>query len=280
MRDRAFLTLLRLLPKSALSSAVGLASRAPAPRSVHRLAMRTFAWKFRVDLEEAELPLSAYGTFAQFFTRRLRPGARPIDLREGVLVSPVDGVVSQLGEVEAGECLQAKGIRFSVERLLDDEEEASQFEGGAFATFYLSPRDYHRIHAPLEGAIQGYTYLPGQLWPVSPVSVRSKRALFCLNERLVTYFATPAGRMALVAVGATCVARIRASYDQLLTHQGGPRSRRRYSAPIPVAKGEEIGQFEMGSTVILLFQRGRARWDSGLSPGAPVRLGRRIGEIA
>ncbi len=279
MRDQTFMTLMRLLPKSALSTAVGMATRLPAPSPLHRAAMRAFAKRYRVEVDEAELPLTSYERFADFFTRKLKPGARPIEPGEKVLVSPVDGAVSQIGYTERGECIQAKGISYPIEKLLGDAEAARPFIGGAFATLYLSPRDYHRIHTGLSGKITGYAYIPGQFWPVNPASVRSLDALFCVNERLITYLDTPAGRCASVAVGATCVARIRATYDALLTHQGAPGKVHTYEQPIPVRKGDEIGVFEMGSTVILLFEPGRVRWDSRLGPESVVRMGQKIGEV-
>lgn len=279
MRDSTFMTLMKLLPKSALSSVVGRATRARAPASLHRMAMKAFARRYRVDLEEAEHAFDGYPTFAEFFARKLKPGLRPVDAGEKVLVSPVDGAVSQAGYAEKDQCLQAKGINFPLGKLLGDEASAHAFAGGAFATLYLSPRDYHRIHAPLSGQILGYSYLPGEFWPVNPVSVRTKNALFCLNERLVTFMMTPAGLMALIAVGATCVSRIHASYDQLITHTGQPGRVHRYDKPIDVKKGDEVGLFEMGSTVILLFAPGKVKWDASLLAESTVRMGKRIGEV-
>ncbi|MBX5482083.1 MAG: phosphatidylserine decarboxylase [Myxococcaceae bacterium] len=278
MRDETFMTLMRLLPKSALSSAVGVATRLPAPRPLHRLAIRSFAKRFNVDVEEAELELDSYPTFAQFFTRRLKPGARPIDTSPHAVVSPVDGVVSQLGYSENGECLQAKGICYPVDRLLADAELAKPFHGGAYMTIYLSPRDYHRIHAPIEGRVEAYSYIPGEFWPVNPASVKLKDQLFCVNERLTSYLSTPAGRVAVVKVGATCVSRIRAAYDDVVTHTGGRAKTHRYAQPIELGRGDELGVFEMGSTVILLFEHGRVRWDEGIAEGTKVRMGQRIGE--
>jgi phosphatidylserine decarboxylase len=279
MLDQAFLSLMRLLPKSALSTAVGAATRAPVPAAVHQLAIQAFAAAFRISVEEAEQGLGKYPTFGEFFTRKLKPGVRPIDPDERVVVSPVDAKVSQAGVAEQGRCVQAKGISYSISELLQDPAEAAAFEGGSYATLYLSPRDYHRIHAPLSGKIEGYRYLPGAFWPVSPRSVRAQKALFCLNERLVTYLSTSAGKLAVVAVGATCVARIRASYDSVVTHSGGQAEALQYAAPIAVNKGDELGVFEMGSTVILLSQPGRLTWDASLAAGATVQVGRRIGAL-
>lgn len=278
MDDRTFMTLMRLLPKSALSSAVGRATRLQAPRALHQAAMRAFARAYDVPLDEAERPIEGYDTFAEFFARALKPGLRPVAEGEQIVASPVDGAVSQAGYLERGQAVQAKGISFPVAKLLGDEERARPFEdGGAFATLYLAPRDYHRIHAPIAGQIEGYRYLPGEFWPVNRRSVREKEALFCLNERLITFLATPVGRCAVVKVGATCVSRIRASYDEVVTHERQPRSERWYAPTRAITKGAEMGRFEMGSTVILLFEPGRVKWDERLVPDAVVRMGERIG---
>lgn len=279
MRDQTFMAMMRLLPRSALSAAVGKATRAKVPSALHRAFMRFFVRRYRVDLDEAEHGLEGYRTFGEFFTRRLKPGLRPVEEGERVVVSPVDGAVSQAGTLDRDQCVQAKGICFPVGKLLGDDLSAHAFQGGSFATLYLAPRDYHRIHAPLGGKVLGYSYLPGEFWPVNPISVRNVEALFCVNERLITWMDTPAGLCAVVAVGATCVARIHAAYDQIVTHSGQPARIHRYQEPIPVEKGGELGMFEMGSTVILLFAAGKVRWDEWLQPEAVLRMGRRIGEV-
>ncbi|MDC0707507.1 archaetidylserine decarboxylase [Stigmatella sp. ncwal1] len=280
MNEQNFMKLMQLLPKSALSSAVGLATRLPAPAPVHRAAMKAFARAYNVDMAEAEHSFERYSTFAEFFTRGLKPGLRPVDGGEKVVVSPVDGRVSQVGYSEHGRCLQAKGIEYTVDELLGDKAAAAPFHGGAWTTLYLSPRDYHRIHAPLAGTITGYAYIPGEFWPVNPASVKNKQSLFCVNERLVTYLDTVAGKCAVVKVGATCVSRIKAAYDEVLTHTGQPGKVHRYGTSLPVEKAGELGRFEMGSTVILLFEPKRVTWDESLQPETVVRLGKRIGEIA
>lgn len=279
MNEQTFMKLMHILPKSMLSTVVGLATRLPVPAPVHRLAMKRFTRAYNVDLSEAEHGLEHYPTFAQFFTRGLKAGSRPIEGGDDVVVSPVDGAVSQVGYSENGHCLQAKGITYSVEQLLGDAQAATPFHGGAWTTLYLSPRDYHRIHAPLKGEVEGYAYVPGEFWPVNPASVKNKQALFCVNERLITYLKTPAGRCAVVKVGATCVSRIKASYDDVLTHAGKPGKVHRYPVALPVEKGAELGRFEMGSTVILLFEKGRVEWDASLQPESVVRFGRRIGRV-
>jgi phosphatidylserine decarboxylase len=197
-----------------------------------------------------------------------------------VVVSPVDAVVSECGVAAGGKLVQAKGIAYTVAALLGgDEALARRLEGGAYATLYLSPKDYHRIHFPLGGAVTGWRYVPGRLWPVNPASVRTVPGLFTVNERLVTVMETPVGACAAVAVGATVVGRVRASYDVAVpvTNLRGARAAARdYPAPIPVEKGAELGAFEMGSTVILLLEPGRA--SLRLAAGQRVQMGEAIGE--
>ncbi|HYQ82233.1 MAG TPA: archaetidylserine decarboxylase [Anaeromyxobacteraceae bacterium] len=277
MNDRAFIAAMRLLPKNALSRAVGAATRWRLG-ALGRAGMRAFAARYRVDLSECQ-DLSAFATFGEFFARPLKPGSRPIAPGDEVVASPVDGAVSEVGIAEGGRLIQAKGLDYRAGDLLGDQPLAARLAGGAFATLYLSPRDYHRIHFPLGGRVVGWRYLPGRLWPVNPASVRTVAGLFAVNERLVTVLDTPLGRCAVVAVGATVVGRVRAFYDPevpFTNSGGGPRSRD-YPSPIPVEKGQELGCFEMGSTVILLFEPGRVALSPQLAPGATVRVGEAIG---
>jgi phosphatidylserine decarboxylase len=282
MNDRLLISALRLLPKNALSRAAGALTRWRAPAPVRVAAMKAFARRYRIDLSECA-DLDDYRTFGEFFARPLRPGLRPIAPGERVIVSPVDAVVSEAGIAAGGRLVQAKGIDYTAEALLADGELARRLEGGAYATLYLAPSDYHRIHFPLGGRIAGWRYVPGKLWPVNPASVRTVPGLFAANERLVTVLDTLLGRCAVVAVGATVVGRVRAYYDPSVPHtnqpDGAPR-RRDYETPIPVEKGQELGAFEMGSTVILLLEPGRARLAPRLVPGARVRVGEEIGGAA
>ena len=277
MNDRAYITLLKMLPKASLSRAVGIATRLPAPARLHQVATQAFSRAYGVDLGEAERPLQDYPTFGAFFTRRLKDGARPLALGDDTVLSPVDGAVSEVGVATGGRLVQAKGLDYTLAALLADSEKAERFIGGAFATLYLSPRDYHRVHSPLSGRITGYAYVPGSFWPVNPASVRNVPHLFASNERLVTFLDTELGHIALVMVGATCVGRIRASYDDVVTHQGRAGSRVSYAAPQPIARGGELGMFEMGSTVILVFEPGKVSLDPSLAAGARVRVGQAIG---
>jgi phosphatidylserine decarboxylase len=279
MSDRIFIGALRLLPKNALSRLAGAATRWRAPPGLLRRAMRAFAARYRIDLS-ASPPLETYATFGEFFARPLLPGLRPIAPGEGVVVSPVDGVVSEVGLAERGRLIQAKGIDYTASALLGDEGLARRLEGGAWATIYLSPRDYHRIHFPLGGRVVGWRYVPGRLWPVNPASVRTVPGLFTVNERLVTVLETPLGACAVVAVGATVVGRVRASFDPAVPVTNLRRARmaaRTYQAPLQVEKGQELGAFEMGSTVILLFEPGRVKLDGRLAATVALRVGEAIG---
>jgi len=269
--------LLHLLPKNTLSRAVGAACRASAPRPVVRAAIRAFARKYGVDASEAERPIEEYPTFTEFFTRRLKPGARVIAPGDRLPVSPVDGTVGELGEIVDSRLYQAKGKHYTLAELIGGpaaEEDGRRFAGGAFCTIYLAPYDYHRIHAPLAGAITGYVNMPGQLWPVNPLGLRNVDKLFCVNERLSTFLDTARGPCGVVAVGATNVGRIRALYDDVTTNARRTRRavRRIYERPIPVAKGAELAVFEMGSTVVVLFAAG-VKLAAHLRPGARIRLG-------
>jgi phosphatidylserine decarboxylase len=228
MNDALFVAALRLLPKNALSRAAGALTAWRAPPPVLHLG------------ECGEL--SSFATFGEFFARPLRPGLRPIAPGASVVVSPVDAVVSECGVADEGRLVQAKGIDYTVGALLGDEALAPRFAGGAYATLYLSPRDYHRIHFPLGGGVAGWRYVPGRLWPVNPASVRTVKGLFTVNERLVTLLDSPLGRVAIVAVGATVVGRVRAYYDPACpwtNRRGGQAAARDYETPIQVEKGAE-----------------------------------------
>ena len=273
-------TSLKLLPRNTLSRALGAACRIPAPRPVMRAVIRRFARRYGVDAAEAERAIEEYLTFTEFFTRRLKPGARPIAPGEGVPVSPVDGTVGEVGEIVDGRLLQAKGKHYTLAELFGGpraEDDARRFAGGSFVTIYLAPCDYHRIHAPLGGSITGYVNVPGTLWPVNSIGVRNVERLFCVNERLTTFLETPRGPCAVVAVGAMNVGRIRAVYDDVVTNARRTRAvqRKEYGKPIPVEKGAELAIFEMGSTVVAVFAPGM-KVAADVVPGRAIRLGERL----
>ncbi|MBE2185365.1 MAG: phosphatidylserine decarboxylase [Rhodothermales bacterium] len=273
---RLFAALQRIVPQHTLSRLVGRLAASENP-AVRLPLVRAFARAYGVNLAEAERSdLAAYRSFNDFFTRALRPGARPIDPDPASVVSPADGAVSQSGTISDGQMLQAKGIRYAFAELVDVCARPS-FEGGAFATVYLSPSDYHRVHLPVAGRLVRSVAIPGKLFSVNAATEREVPGLFAVNERLVLEFETELGRMLVVLVGAMIVASIE-------TVWGGPPSPYRHKQvqthDLPFEKGAEIGRFLLGSTVIVVFEHGRIRLGDDLVPGAVVRMGQKIGQVA
>ncbi|WP_407443121.1 archaetidylserine decarboxylase [Fibrobacter sp.] len=258
--NNAFYVFMKLLPKNAASRAFGVFTRLRI-QPFSRLARTAFAKYYKLNMGEAEFPLSHYRNIGELFIRRLKPGMRPI--ADAEIVSPVDGVLSQTATFDGKqELIQAKGKTYLLKDLLRDEEMAKRFEGGAFATIYLAPFNYHRIHSPVKGELVDATYCPGTLWPVNVGSVERVEGLFCINERLTSRIRLEDGSEILVVkVGATNVGRIGVEYsDDLLTNAGKiPRSGRRMDwnpdHKITFEKGGELGRFEMGSTVILVVDK-------------------------
>lgn len=282
-RWRAVLALLRRLPKAGLSRSLGRLADLPLPERLRRPVLGTFARAVGADPAEAEHPLEAYGSLNAFFVRRLRPGARRWPRDPTLVASPVDGIVGELGRVEEGRLIQAKGRDYRAEDLLADGTEAGDVDGGHFLTLYLAPRHYHRIHAPVGGAIVHARHVPGSLFPVNEPSVRHVENLFARNERLLCHIHGALGRTTVVAVGAYNVGRISATFDPAWTGEEEGRwvtnrtaelpPERSYDPPLDVERGEEIMAFHLGSTVILLFQPDRVVLARDLKPGREVRLG-------
>ncbi len=277
--QRWTLALLRHLPRNALSRAVGSLVRARWPGPVHRAGIRTFVRLYGIDLDEAAGTVIDYPTFGAFFTRTLVEGARPIEGDEGTLVSPCDGTIGAFGQIEDGTLIQAKGRSYALDAFLGGEQRARDFRDGAFLTIYLSPRHYHRVHAPASGAVVEAVHVPGTLWPVFPHAVDTVDGLFVANERLLTFMEGAHGAFCVAMVGATCVGRMRASYDTIVTNVPGPAVVRRYTNPPRLARGDELGVFEMGSTVVLLLSPGMATLAEALGPGQEIRMGQAIGRL-
>ncbi len=252
--------------------------RLPVPRPLRRVLLGALAWSLRMDLTEAADPIGAYRSASELFTRRLREGVRSWP-SSGVAASPVDGIVGRSGRIEGGRALQAKGRSYTVAELLDDAGMAERFAAGAFLTIYLSPRHYHRIHAPTSGRIARARHVPGRLLPVNAPAVRMVDRLFPRNERLITYVKGEAGAggmagtVAVVAVGAFNVGRITAAFDEtLVTNSRRARAETRlYQPAVPVERGDELMTFHLGSTVVLLFERGVEL--EALEPGSSILLG-------
>jgi phosphatidylserine decarboxylase len=281
------------LPHHALSRIVFRLTRLEAGPLV-TFAIRLFVRLFRVNLAEAAEPEpGAYPSFNAFFTRALAPGARPGAGGPGEVACPVDGTVSQAGEIHGDSIFQAKGRDFSLYELLGGEAAAGwpeRFQGGSFATLYLSPRDYHRIHMPTTGRLRRMVHVPGRLFSVNPGTTRVVPRLFARNERVVACFDTEdAGPLALVLVGALFVSAIETMWAGLVTPPAGRAvvpvtygeegQGKGEPAPITLARGEEMGRFNMGSTVIVLFGPGRVEWAAEIRPGAAVRMGQLLGRL-
>lgn len=263
-----------LLPKQALTSFAGRMASARAGQ-LTTAVIRRFVARYGVDMSEAANPdIASYATFNDFFTRALRPGLRP--LADAAVVCPVDGAVSQIGSIKQDQIFQAKGHLYSTAALLGgDAEMAAQFQDGNFATIYLSPRDYHRIHMPCDGRLVRMDHVPGALFSVNPTTARGVPGLFARNERVVCLFETPLGPMALVLVGATIVGSMATVWHGQVNppRTGQPRRWDYGDREVVLRQGDEMGRFLLGSTVVLLFPRGAVQFMPGWEAARPVRLG-------
>lgn len=286
---RAVLSALRRLPQGALSRAFGRLADVPIPRPLRRPVLGGFAKAVGADVGEAAEPLESFPTLNRFFTRKLREDARSWPRDPRLAASPVDAHAGQLGRVSAGKLIQAKGRAYSLAGLLDEAGQWERYEGGAFVTLYLSPRDYHRIHSPCDGAVVRARHVPGALMPVNLPAVAHVPDLFARNERLLCHIDGPLGRVAVVAVGAYNVGRISAAFDRewnappgkdawVTNRRGTAAATKVYDPPVPVRQGDEIMTFHLGSTVVLVFEPGRVELAPELAPGKQVRLGTAIGK--
>jgi len=281
---RLFVALQYLLPQHFLSQLVHRVTRSRV-RMVKNALIENFVVNYHPDMSEAEQPDPLqYETFNAFFTRALRAGARPVNPDPAALVSPVDGSVSQIGRLDGSWLVQAKGHAYSVESLLaGDASWAAMFQGGAFATLYLAPFNYHRVHMPLAGSLRAAWYVPGQLFSVNAATAASVPGLFARNERVVCVFGDGPLMFAMVLVGALFVGSIATVWHGEVT----PRSPRRRAelppeathASLTLAKGAEMGRFNMGSTVILLLPPQVSEWAAALAPGSVVRVGETLARL-
>lgn len=284
---RAFVALQYVLPQHAISALVHSVTRMRASW-FKNLLIRAFMKGYSPDLSDAVHtdPL-AYESFNAFFTRALRAGARPLDAAPGAIISPVDGTVSECGPIDGDRIVQAKGHDYSLGALLAGREElAVQYRGGRFATIYLAPYNYHRIHMPLPGVLRNAWFVPGALFSVNATTAAHVAGLFARNERVICQFdgvdGTPA--FALVMVGALNVGSMDTVWhgevaprrDRVVTELGASARQ----SPLTLAKGDEMGRFNMGSTVIVLLPPGAAEWSPELGAGRTLRLGERIGVLA
>ncbi|CAN5870260.1 hypothetical protein BH11MYX3_BH11MYX3_05580 [soil metagenome] len=253
-----------------------LASRA-LPGVLRSFAYKAFARAVGANLEETELPLGEYPSLGDFFARKLREGARTIEPARDAIISPCDGVIAARGEAIDGAMIQAKGRTYRLEELLANDQLAKTLSGGAYVTIYLSPKDYHRVHTPVDAELLSYDYVPGTLWPVNGWATNRRDGLLARNERVVIHMNAGAlGHVALVMVGAAGVGNIRLAHAPDSASFRGPRERRRIElAGVRVKKGDELGAFRLGSTVVMVFQPGKAALVG--ETAQPVRFGERIG---
>jgi phosphatidylserine decarboxylase len=271
-----------LLPHRALSRLVYWATRWTWRPWKDFLISRVVS-AYRVDMDQAVIAdPRAYPTFNAFFTRALKPGARPLAADPHALACPADGKVSQAGTITRDRIFQAKGFVFSVAELLADADEAKKYTNGTFITVYLSPRDYHRVHMPLAGTLRETVHVPGRLFSVAPFSVNAVPRLFARNERLVCHFDGDGGPFAVVMVGALLVSSVETVWGGLEIPPYASRITRKdwRGRSIRLERGAELGRFNMGSTVVVVLPAGRARWDPRLAADAEVRVGSEIGKIA
>lgn len=268
--------LLRYVPKKRLSKIVGALVHLPLPRPLARRSVRWFANAFDIDTAAASKPLEDYESIGLFFTRELQPGVRPI---EGELVSPVDATLRGYGVIENGRLEQIKGKNYELEAFVADPEWVGKFDHGTFFNFYLSPQDYHHIHSPVSGNVVRSVHIPGHLWPVNDWSLRSIESLFAVNERIVTYLDSAFGLVAVVMIGATNVGKMSITYDTFVSNDPARLKTEIHDYPKPVTMkaGDRIGTFHMGSSVVVLFQKGKINLDKvGLAPGAKVKFGQAL----
>lgn len=282
MLDRLFVWLQYCVPQHFLSRLAAYLAECEWPW-LKSLMIKYFIKLHDVAMHEAAAPESSFASFNQFFVRELKVGARPICEDTHALASPADGAVSQVGDIDYGNLFQAKGHEYSLTELLGGDEYLSQpFMGGKFATIYLAPKDYHRVHMPFDGQLQTMVHVPGDLFSVNAVTAANVPRLFARNERVVAFFDTSAGPMAVVLVGAMLVAGIETVWAGQVT----PVQRRVQTFHYPntteavqLSKGDELGRFKFGSTVILVFGPDMVKWSEKLKPLQRVQMGEEIGML-
>ena len=279
MSDRLKVTAQYLIPKQALTVLAGKLASARAGGLTTRV-IRWFVGRYGVNMAEAANPdIASYPSFNEFFTRPLKPGARP--LADADYICPVDGAISQFGRIERDQIFQAKGHSYSTHALVGgDRDLAIQFQDGEFATLYLSPRDYHRIHMPCDGRLTRMIYIPGELFSVNPTTARGVPGLFARNERVVCVFENDAGPFVLTLVGATIVGSMATVWHgQVNPPRPGTIKEWDYApGEVVLKKGDEMGRFLLGSTVVMLFPKRRLRFTDAWAPARAIRMGEAMGQ--
>lgn len=274
LKKQIFIQAQRVVPQHQLSRVVGKLAASENP-IVKNTVIQAFKAQYGIDMSIAEQSNALkYKSFNEFFTRSLKDGVRAIDSSPNSIVSPADGAISQLGKIEDGDIFQAKGQSFSVEKLIADPQLAEPFKNGQFATVYLSPKDYHRVHMPFAGTLTETLYVPGELFSVNQTTAENIPGLFARNERMVCLFDTELGRMAVVLVGAMIVAGI----ETVATGKVKPTGRLELNQHnLFLEKGAELGRFYLGSTAVILFEQDKMQWDAMFKANSVVVMGEALG---
>lgn len=276
LKKQIFIQAQRVVPQHQLSRVVGKLAASEHP-VLKNAVITAFKAQYDIDMSLAEQSNALkYKSFNEFFTRSLKQGVREIDSNPNSIVSPADGAISQLGKIENGAVFQAKGQQFTVENLIADPQLAEPFKNGQFATVYLSPRDYHRVHMPFAGTLTETLYVPGELFSVNQTTAENIPGLFARNERMVCLFDTELGRMAVVLVGAMIVAGI----ETVATGKVKPSGRLELNQhQLFLEKGAELGRFYLGSTAIVLFEENKMQWDVEFKANSVVEMGKALGHV-
>ncbi len=280
MKNQLLIFLFIIIPKSLFSRIFGTITRIPFPQWILRPIISKYCRSYDVNTDEFETPPGGFRTFNSFFTRSLKEGVHKIDTSPTAVVSPVDALIEQYGQIEGATIIQAKGIDYSLHDLVPSKQ-AELFECGSFMTLYLSPADYHRIHSPVTGSITGYFHIPGKLYTVQEFMVQGLRGLFSKNERLISYIDTEKGHVGVCKIGAMNVGRMSISHAPVVTNKNIRRRNEvlyRGEERPEIRAGEELGVFHLGSTIVLLFQKNYIRFADDIG-GKRVRVGQRIGDI-
>ena len=274
LKKQLFIQSQNLVPQHQLSRVIGKVA-ASENVVVKTAVIQAFKAKYGIDMSIAEQSNAQhYKSFNAFFTRALKEGARAVDTQADSIVCPADGAISQLGKIESGDIFQAKGQSFSVEKLIGDPQLAQPFLNGQFATVYLSPKDYHRVHMPLAGTLTETIYIPGELFSVNQTTAENVPGLFARNERMVCLFDTELGRMAVVLVGAM----IGAGIETVATGKVKPSGKVEFQHhQMQLDKGAELGRFYLGSTAVMLFEQNKMLWEQQFQANSAVVMGERLG---
>jgi phosphatidylserine decarboxylase len=283
MLDKLFVLSQYATPQRVVSRIAGRLADYDRTPAIRNRIINWFIGRYGVDMSEAvESDPANYPSFNAFFTRALKPGLRPLAEGKKTIVSPVDGTISQLGQINNDRIFQAKGQSFSLTELLGgSEERAEAFAEGEFSTIYLSPKDYHRIHMPMAGTLREMVFIPGKLFSVNPATAENVPNLFARNERVACIFDTAVGPIALVLVGAMIVGSVETVWSGVVAPGDGLVTVTRYEGnqAIQFTKGEEMGRFRLGSTVVMVMPKGCASWNAQQVAGKQVRMGEAFGQI-